>query len=225
MRVSLGGIRMLSMPRLAAVLLWVSMAGHLVDPIWSLASGDGLPHDPIGAAINLLLLGILTVVCVGLYRHRRRAYVPALLLAVSLTALNFLAFGGIGLFVANAPGTIALALLLAPSGRAPFWPSASSGQEQRLVIIATAIAALEMAITVAIGFTAPLQALQLPGIAYLTALDHCCGYSGAAFISDELMPHWQGLTRIGVPGLFVANAAAYALVLLGFRRRPQTDAA
>ncbi|HEY7768355.1 hypothetical protein [Longimicrobium sp.] len=50
-----------------------------------------------------------------------------------------------------------------------------------------------------------LAATQAPGIALLTDMGLCCGYFNSLVISDVWGPHWNGLTRVGIPILVVAN--------------------
>jgi hypothetical protein len=58
-----------------------------------------------------------------------------------------------------------------------------------------------------------LPASQLPGIVLLTRLGLCCGFASPLVISDAIMDRWGGLTPVGAPILFMANALAIALIL------------
>ena len=55
---------------------------------------------------------------------------------------------------------------------------------------------------------------QLPAAAVLSPMGWCCGVNGGLVFTDAVDPHWGGLTRIGIPILFVTNSGVIALVLL-----------
>ena len=55
---------------------------------------------------------------------------------------------------------------------------------------------------------------QFPAVAVLTSMGWCCGVGGGLVFTDAIDPHWGGLTRFGIPILFVTNTGIFALVLL-----------
>lgn len=211
-------------------------------PVWELAGNAYYAvswSEPYRLLNGLIRIVLGTLVVVALLRGWRWGYPAALVFSAAMAGVMLTVYASVWVldgdppwrwdtpvsFTHNVMGLLlagaALVLLLRRRQIPGVYPNArlrSLGRRTGVAFAGEAALMISIAIWGFGGWQSEwyqdvLAMTQLPGIALLTDMGLCCGYYNGLVITDVWGPHWNGLTRRGIPILVVANTAG--LLVLG----------
>jgi hypothetical protein len=208
----------------------------LCYPVWKLAGNAyyaNLYSHSYPLRDGLIRILLATLIVIALLRGWKWGYPAALVFSAAIAAVMLTVFASVWILDGYSPWRGDTPLAFAYGVSSPLINASAfvlllrrrriSGvySDARLRSLArrTGVAfAVEVALMISIAiwgfggwqsewYQDALAATQTPGIALLTDMGLCCGYFNSLVISDVWAPHWNGLRRVGIPILVVANTA------------------